>query len=139
MSLARLIASRMVGKKSESAVAPARSQAHRGAPLPRALKVPERTDTLTLPLRQPRGPMTESKICSRTGCAKTLRSINTTGRCGSGCRSPEAPPSQRAAEVGGTPRRQLPTTPKVATVDALAKFRVVAEALGKDPDAELDR
>lgn len=68
-----------------------------------------------------------SKTCTRPGCGKKLNDSNTKGMCSSGCLSPEAPVSLRAAGAGG-----------VAEVDVLRRFRRVAKALGKDPEAILD-
>lgn len=76
-------------------------------------------------------------VCSRRGCGKQLRSNNTTGMCGSGCLSPDAPPSLRAAGVDGDDI--LDDKPKkVGRSDVQKRFRAVAVALGKDPDAILD-
>ncbi len=70
--------------------------------------------------------MTE-KFCKRPGCDKKLRSTNTTGVCATGCRSTEASPSERV--VG--------TRSVGAKDDVLRRFRLVARALGKDPEAIL--
>lgn len=75
--------------------------------------------------------------CTRSGCGKTLRDTNTTGMCASNCRSPDAPLSLRAPGVGadeldtGTTKRRGPS-------DTMRRFRVVATALHKDPDAILE-
>jgi len=73
---------------------------------------------------------TTEKTCGRPGCDKKLRRNNTTGMCGSGCRSSEAPKSHRVASS--------PSTKPVRAAGALQKLRTVAEALGKDPDAILE-
>lgn len=91
------------------------------------------------------------KTCSRPGCDKKLRSNNTSGKCSTGCRSPEAAPSQRAADVEGTVKASqtapvakvsrgapAPTSGDEVSLTPLAKFRMVAEALGKDPAAILN-
>lgn len=65
-----------------------------------------------------------SKTCTRSGCGKKLRPNNTTGECGSGCLSMEAPPAKRASQGGEE--------------DVLVRFRKVAKALGKDPDEILE-
>jgi len=65
------------------------------------------------------------KTCSRPGCNKPLRANNTKGVCATGCRSPEAT-SGRAAS---SPR---------ADDDVLVRFKRVAKALGKDPNAILE-
>jgi hypothetical protein len=88
--------------------------------------------------------MTTETTCSRPGCSKKLRSNNTTGRCATNCQSPEAPPSHRAAGVDGVDGARAPrksTTraePAREAGSALAKFRLVVEALGRDPDAVLE-
>lgn len=69
-----------------------------------------------------------TKTCTREGCGKTLRANNQTGMCATGCRSPDAPASQRA------PRTDAPAGQE----DVLVRFRRVAKALGKDPNAILD-
>lgn len=66
-------------------------------------------------------------VCSREGCDKKLNSNNTTGHCGSGCRSPTAPAYQRAKDVVGL-------VAQAADDDVMVRFRKVAEAVGKDPD-----
>lgn len=66
------------------------------------------------------------KTCTRAGCGKKLKSNNTKGECSSGCLSLEAPPAARAANAGGEAE------------DVLVRFRRVAKALGKDPNAILD-
>lgn len=71
-------------------------------------------------------PAPTPKKCTRTGCGKVLKENNQRGECSSGCRSLEAPPSQRAPGVGGEGE------------DVLLRFRRVAKALGKDPDAILN-
>lgn len=67
------------------------------------------------------------KTCRRTGCGKKLREDNQTGECSSGCLSPEAPPAKRASSLVSSTGE-----------DVLKRFRRVAKALGKDPDAILD-
>lgn len=67
-----------------------------------------------------------TKTCTREGCGKTLRANNQTGMCATGCRSPDAPASQRTV------------APPAGEEDVLVRFRRVAKALGKDPDAILD-
>ena len=71
--------------------------------------------------------------CSRRGCEKKLRSNNTTGHCGSGCHSLDAPPSQQDRRV----TKAAPAAAAPAAPDAMARFRVVVDALGHDPDAIL--
>ena len=68
-------------------------------------------------------------VCSRTGCTKTLNKNNTTGMCGSGCESMDAPPAKRAGNLKAAAKR-------VEAVDdeVMVKFRKVAEMVGKDPD-----
>lgn len=73
-------------------------------------------------------PVAVVKTCSRPGCGKQLRERNQSGLCTSGCRSPEAPSYVR--EGGGS-------TEATASDDVMKRFRVVAKALGKDPDAIL--
>ena len=80
----------------------------------------------------------EVKTCSRAGCGKTLRSTNTQGVCGSGCLSDEAPPSMRAGGSAGGRSKAAKVDAPPAAPGALGRFRVVAEALGKDPDALLE-
>lgn len=82
----------------------------------------------------------EAKHCTRPGCGKKLRSSNTKGTCGSGCLSSEAPAYQRAKDVEGGTAPVVRARPKKREVEApspegLERFRVVATALGKDPDA----
>lgn len=74
------------------------------------------------------------KTCTRSDCGKTLRDSNTTGMCSSGCRSPEAPASLRApgVELDGAPGKRRSAS------DTIKRFRIVAFALGKDPDAILE-
>lgn len=81
----------------------------------------------------------EKKTCGREGCGKTLRRDNVKGVCAAGCLSPDAPGALRAKNAA--PR----TAPRVAAVPvdrsgltALAKFRVVCDALGRDADAEFE-
>lgn len=75
--------------------------------------------------------------CSRSGCTKKLRSNNTTGMCGSACLSPDAPPSIRAKVAKATEVSEVtPATPTEGS--ALARFRLVAGALGVDADGELE-
>lgn len=76
------------------------------------------------------------KTCTRSGCGKTLRDINTTGMCASGCRSPEAPLSLRAPGVGD--ELDVGTTKRRGASDTMKRFRIVATALNKDPDAILE-
>jgi hypothetical protein len=90
------------------------------------------------------------KTCTRTDCGKKLRNDNSSGKCSSSCRSPEAPPSLRAegvqAAVKASPTAPALTPPRVwsaaptdtVTLMPLAKFRMVAEAIGKDPAAILN-
>lgn len=75
-------------------------------------------------------------ICSRPGCTKQLRSNNTSGVCGSGCRSPEAPPSQRDPALDDDVLDDKPKKRRAS--DTMKNFRAVASALGKDPDAILE-
>ena len=70
------------------------------------------------------------KFCSRSGCTKKLRPTNTTGMCATGCLSPDAMPSQRQVGNRGPGRGEASSVMK--------RFRVVATALGKDPNAILD-
>lgn len=71
------------------------------------------------------------RTCGRPGCNKKLRASNTNGVCASGCLSSDAPPSLRAggsstsSETGGRS-------------DVMRRFKVVATALGKDPNAILE-
>lgn len=74
--------------------------------------------------------MPAPKTCSRPGCEKTLKPNNTKGMCSSGCLGPEAPISLRAAAAG--------TDAPAGEEDVLVRFRRVAKALGKDPNAILD-
>lgn len=67
--------------------------------------------------------MATPKTCSRTGCDKKLRPSNTKGVCATGCLSADAPASQQKDHAGEG--------------DVLTRFRKVARALGKDPDAIL--
>lgn len=78
-------------------------------------------------------------ICSRPGCDKKLRSSNTKGVCATGCRSSEAPPAARATGTRSesSPRSISPAKVTAEASSALERFRVVAEALGKDADAIL--
>jgi hypothetical protein len=85
--------------------------------------------------------VSDAKTCSRPGCGKTLRANNSTGACATGCRSPDARPSQR--EGWGKPGWKDEDAPKAPRAvkpagDALARFRIVAEALGKDADQLLE-
>lgn len=77
------------------------------------------------------------KLCTRTGCAKKLRASNTKDVCATGCHSPEAPPSVRAK--GTRPERStaIDAAPAAVETGAIERFRMVAEALGKDADAIL--
>jgi hypothetical protein len=70
--------------------------------------------------------------CTRPGCDKTLRANNTKGECGSGCLSPDAPPAKRAKGPA------LKSTSSARSPGAVAKFRLVAEGLGLDPEAMLE-
>ena len=75
--------------------------------------------------------------CSRPGCTKTLRKNNTTGMCGSGCLSPEAPPAKRAKDTGGLYPR--PKAAKAAPgLSDLEKFRLLNELIGLRPDEVLN-
>ena len=79
----------------------------------------------------------DAKHCSRSGCGKKLRSSNTKGTCGSGCLSPEAPAYQRAKSVEASSepiKRVKRQAPAESSSEGLERFRVVATALGKDPD-----
>ena len=67
--------------------------------------------------------------CSRRGCDKKLRSNNTTGECGSGCLSPDAPLAKQAPGAG-----KRPTVSAEAKNDSLENFKTVAKALGLDPE-----
>lgn len=71
------------------------------------------------------------RSCGRPGCNKKLRTSNTSGVCWSGCLSPDAPASIRAdsssSASGSAPRS-----------DVMRRFKVVATALGKDPNAILE-
>lgn len=82
--------------------------------------------------------MTDPTTCSRPGCEKKLRSSNTKGVCATGCRSPEAPPATRAkgTRSASSPRTTTAAQPRDESI-ALDRFRLVAEALGKSPDAIL--
>lgn len=81
----------------------------------------------------------DKKRCSRAGCGKTLRANNTTGSCATGCRSEDAPPAKRAKASGGAGQAQASKAQEaVSCAGALARFRVVAEALGKTPDDILE-
>lgn len=73
-----------------------------------------------------------TKTCSRRGCGKKLRSNNTTGVCGAGCLSEDAPASKRASSPAKTAKR-----PKGDHDDVLGKFRAVCIGLDKDPDEEI--
>lgn len=72
-------------------------------------------------------PAPTPKKCTRAQCGKTLRDTNKSGECSSGCLSPDAPPSLRASGLVSSTGE-----------DVLKRFRRVAKALGKDPDAILD-
>jgi hypothetical protein len=110
---------------------------------------------------------TESKKCTRPGCARPLRSDNVKGVCASGCLSGEAPPAVRAPGVNGRPplpggRKSTatisvtapaitkpvvsspPAKPRIIaradhnpSSETLRRFRLLADALGIDPDREL--
>jgi hypothetical protein len=86
--------------------------------------------------------MSESdKVCSRPGCGKGLQARNRKGVCTSGCLSPEASPSVRARGVGAATDEldvdvrggELSSKAKQRK-ETLQRFRVVASALGRDPD-----
>jgi hypothetical protein len=84
-----------------------------------------------------------TKTCSRSGCSKTLRASNTTGRCASGCLSLEAPPSLRAkgagaAELSARVTRAVDAQVRPPKGTALSRFKAVCDGLGKDPDEELE-
>lgn len=86
----------------------------------------------------------EAKNCSRPGCGKKLRSNNHTGECGSGCLSPDAPPTKRAKGASGAsspaPKRAAPKRKKLSErEEIMASFRAVASGLGKDPDEEIEK
>lgn len=81
--------------------------------------------------------MSDSKTCSREGCGKKLRPRNKKGVCSSGCLSPDAPRSLRAKGTGQPGPAQAASLPS-SNPQSLVRFRVVAEALGKDPDALLE-
>lgn len=75
--------------------------------------------------------------CLRAGCGRKLRSNNKRGVCGVGCLSYEAPPSVRVKLVT-QPEFQVPNNLDAKSKKKImADFRIVAEALGKDPDALL--
>jgi hypothetical protein len=78
------------------------------------------------------------KTCSRPGCDKKLRSNNTTGKCDSNCRSSEAPPTHRAKARGSMSRATVAKLADEKVGATLVRFRLVAEALGKDPDVVLE-
>ncbi len=78
-----------------------------------------------------------SEVCGRTGCGKKLRGTNTKGVCATGCLSPDAPGHSRAAGVN-TDEGAGPKTQRRAASETLKRFRTVAVALGKDPDAILE-
>lgn len=67
--------------------------------------------------------MPNLKTCSRPGCSKTLRAINVSGQCSSGCLSPDAPASVRAGSSGSATRD-----------DVMVRFRKMARLLGQDPE-----
>lgn len=62
------------------------------------------------------------KFCKRPGCTKKLRSNNESGVCSSACESKEAPASKGSSRASSVMKR----------------FRQVALALGKDPNAILE-
>ena len=72
--------------------------------------------------------MPAPKTCSRPGCDKTLKPNNQKGMYSSGCLSPEAPISLRAAVTDAPGGEE----------DVLVRFRRVCKALGKDPNQILD-
>ena len=85
------------------------------------------------------------KTCSRPGCEKKLRSDNSSGKCASNCLSSEAPPAHRAKGAGSRvtivddatpPRAKAPK--RTENGASLTRFRLVADALGKDADAILE-
>lgn len=88
--------------------------------------------------------------CSRPGCTKSLKSNNVKGMCSSGCLSPDAPASVRAKsspptnpfslEAGFTytASSKSPAAELRAAAGPVARFRMVAEALGLDPEAILN-
>lgn len=69
------------------------------------------------------GPTPAVKTCTRAGCGKQLRKDNSKGVCSANCLSPDAPAADRDPNADG---------------DVLKRFRRVAKALGKDPEAILD-
>lgn len=76
-------------------------------------------------------------ICSRSSCTKKLRSNNTTGRCATGCLSPDAPPAARAKGVGAAaPKREAAkeVTAVASHGETIELFRSVTQAVGRDPD-----
>lgn len=83
-------------------------------------------------------PVAVVKTCSRPGCGKQLRERNQSGLCTSGCRSPEAPSYVREGG-GSTEATASEARPRKVGGgdDVMKRFRVVAKALGKDPDAIL--
>lgn len=62
------------------------------------------------------------KFCSRSGCTKKLRSNNTTGMCATGCESSESGGGKKAKRSS----------------DVMRRFKLVARALGKNPDEVLE-
>lgn len=73
--------------------------------------------------------MSDEKHCVK--CSRKLRSDNTGDTC-SYCKKGLRPPT------GGEATGEQPTTKRRAASDTLKRFRVVANALGKDPDAILE-
>lgn len=67
------------------------------------------------------------RSCGRPGCNKKLRSNNTTGVCATNCQSNDAPAGTRAVGDSSGGRS-----------DVMRRFKVVATALGKDPNAILE-
>jgi hypothetical protein len=67
--------------------------------------------------------MSEDKVCGRAGCGKRLRSNNTKGVCSSGCLATGEPGERERSK---------------ASKGVLKRFRIVAGALGKDPNALIE-
>lgn len=81
------------------------------------------------------------KTCLRPGCGKTLRRDNAKGVCSTNCKSPDAPLGQQSREVNGgdsTSTSAPSSSPRVSTDSALKRFKLVAAALGKNPEAILE-
>jgi hypothetical protein len=64
------------------------------------------------------------RFCSRAGCTKKLNRNNTTGMCATNC------------EADGAPQKSTASASSSASV--MKRFRTVATALGKDPNAILE-